>query len=303
MVKASKANGDYDELYRMMKKASAKRKMNLNPKDARKLLTISRLEMVKSRLRQMRQEYIAYTEFIKICHEACPGDQGWKFAKILDDSGTVIVLGDIVFLRPHQLASAIQGVIPWPLANHTDDARVMELGKMENQKADIDRKAEQLVRRELWCWLVYLIVQTTVIVILAFKKLSWNVMEPICYCIGYVYLIARMIFFLWTSTEPSLKSFYESRLAAKQKRLMKFQNFQVERYNELQRFCTSPSSEPLRETVITIPDSSFSDDNQNNELKRGYTTTSSSAPSWETVITIPDFSLSDDNQSQHKKKE
>ncbi|KAL3525773.1 hypothetical protein ACH5RR_014145 [Cinchona calisaya] len=274
MIKAFKTGEDwkldYDEFYRMMMTNSIKRKLiNLNLNDARKLLRISKLEMVKSKLKQMKQEYIAYSEFINICSDACSHDLGLEFAKILDDSGTVIVLGEIVLLQPHQLVRAIQGLIPLNLANPTDE-RVMELEEMEKLKAAIDKKAEWLVRRELWCWLGYLVIQTAVVVMLAFKKLSWNVMEPICYCIAYVYVIARMCFFLWTSTEPSLKGFFESRSASKQRRLMKVQNFHVERYNELKRVCSSSSS---------------------------------SAPSWETAITISDSLFSEDNDSQRKKKE
>lgn len=162
---------------------------------------------------------------------------------------------------------AVQDLIPLPLAK-PNDTRIMELEEMEKQKAAIDKKAEWQVRRELCCWLGYLVIQTTIVVMLAFKKLSWNVMEPICYCIAYVYLIARLFFFLWTSTEPSLKGFYEGRLAAKKKHLMKLQNFQAERYNELQRICTTFSSAPSWETAITIPDSSFSDDKQSQHKKK-----------------------------------
>lgn len=108
MIKASKINGDweldYDEFYQLMMKNSIKSKLNLNLKDVRKLLRISQLEMVKSKLRQMKQNYIAYSEFISICTEACSRDQGLEFAKILEDSGTVFVLGNIVLLQPNEVA-------------------------------------------------------------------------------------------------------------------------------------------------------------------------------------------------------
>lgn len=75
----------------------------LTVEDARKILKLSQLEMVKARLRQIEKTYAPYAEFIEICTECCGRrDQGEEMAKMLDESGTVIVLGNVVFLRPEQ---------------------------------------------------------------------------------------------------------------------------------------------------------------------------------------------------------
>nr|XP_016492455.1 PREDICTED: calcium uniporter protein 2, mitochondrial-like [Nicotiana tabacum] len=43
----------------------------------------------------------------KILSEVCSNrEQGLEFAKMLDDSGSVIVFGDVVLLRPHQVKVA-----------------------------------------------------------------------------------------------------------------------------------------------------------------------------------------------------
>lgn len=228
---------DYDEFHEMMTVTSSKKgKLILNLEDVRKLLRISRLEKVKSRLRQMEQDHILQSELIRICSEACncPSNQSLEFAKILDESGTVVILGDVVFLRPDQLVRAVQGLLPLAFASPTTDPRVTELAEMENQKACIDKKAESLARRELWCVLAYIVIQTAAVMILTYyEKLSWNVMEPICYCMTYVYMIGRLLFFLTTSTEPSFEGLLQGRFFSKQKQLMKLQNFNLERYNEL----------------------------------------------------------------------
>ncbi|KAJ8544898.1 hypothetical protein K7X08_017481 [Anisodus acutangulus] len=71
--------------------------------DVRKVLKVSQLEMVKSRLTQIEKNCISYSEFLQICSGiSSSNEQGLEFAKILDDSGTVIVLGNVVFLRPDQ---------------------------------------------------------------------------------------------------------------------------------------------------------------------------------------------------------
>lgn len=72
--------------------------------DAKKLLKVSQLEMLKLRLKQIEKNCISYSEFVQICSGiSSNNDFGIEFAKILDDSGTVLVLGNVVFLRPDQV--------------------------------------------------------------------------------------------------------------------------------------------------------------------------------------------------------
>lgn len=71
--------------------------------DVRKLLKVTQLEMVKSRLRDSTNSCVTVSEFIRICSEYCSNDdEAVKIAKMLDDSAAVIILGDVVFLRPEQ---------------------------------------------------------------------------------------------------------------------------------------------------------------------------------------------------------
>ncbi|KAL6551667.1 hypothetical protein OROGR_007821 [Orobanche gracilis] len=207
-------------------------------KDAVKILKLSQLETVKSSLRQIEKDFVSYPEFLEICAKDCSSiDQGLEFSKMLDQSGSVIVLGNIVFLRPEQVVKAIQGLIPMPTSHSPDDPRLKELQEMEKEKSKIDRKAKLLVQRELWCGLGYLIVQTAAFMRLTFWELSWDVMEPICFYVTSIYFMGGYAFFLRTSKEPSFEGFYQSRFGAKQKRLIKAEKFDVERYNELKKAC------------------------------------------------------------------
>ncbi|XP_010241458.1 PREDICTED: calcium uniporter protein 2, mitochondrial-like [Nelumbo nucifera] len=75
----------------------------ISVEDAHKLLRLSQLEMLKSKLRQIQKSSIPYSEFVQICMEGCSNsDQALEFVKILDQFGTVIVLGECVFLRPEE---------------------------------------------------------------------------------------------------------------------------------------------------------------------------------------------------------
>ncbi|XP_042494025.1 calcium uniporter protein 5, mitochondrial-like [Macadamia integrifolia] len=125
-----------------------------------------------------------------------------------------------------QITHTIEIMIPKSMAC-LDDPRRKELEELEKEKIMIDEKANVLVRRELWGGLGFLIVQTSAFMVLTFWKLSWVVMEPIWFCATSIYLIAGYVFFLRTSRDPSLGSFYESRFKAKQKWLMKNKNFDI----------------------------------------------------------------------------
>ena len=142
-----------------------------------------------------------------------------------------------------QVVKVIKDLMPAPVP-HANHPSWRELEEMENQKTVIDRKAYSLVRRELWCGLGYLIVQTAAFMRLTFWELSWDVMEPICFYVTSVYFMAGYAFFLRTSKEPSFEGFFQSRFNAKQKRLMKIRDFDVGRYNELRTACYPETSSP-----------------------------------------------------------
>ncbi|XVE82681.1 hypothetical protein DITRI_Ditri16bG0025500 [Diplodiscus trichospermus] len=206
---------------------------SLSVQETKKLLRVAQLELVKTRLRETGKNWVSYSDFIRICGESCSDpEQGLQFAKLLDESGTVIVLGNIVVLRPEQVAKALGGLIPLPVPNPNDPRR-KELVELEKQKAMIDQKADSLVRRELWLGLAYLVVQTAGFMRLTFWELSWDIMEPICFYVTSIYFMAGYAFFLRTSKEPSFEGFYQSRLSTKQKQVIKAHNFDIQRYNEL----------------------------------------------------------------------
>ncbi|KAJ6854271.1 calcium uniporter protein 2, mitochondrial-like [Iris pallida] len=139
---------------------------------------------------------------------------------------------DFCFSPILQIAKAIESAIPQTVPQQ-DDGRKEELREMEEKKAAIDRRAEAGVRRELWCGLGLIVAQTVGFMRLTFWDLSWDVMEPICFYVTSIYFMAGYGFFLRTSREPSFEGFFQSRFAAKQKRLMKACNFDLGRFNQL----------------------------------------------------------------------
>ena len=144
--------------------------------------------------------------------------------------------------------------LPVAAAESSDPAWEEELKAMEAQKAEIDLAAAAQVRRELWCGLVYLVVQTAGFMRLTFWELSWDVMEPICFYVTSMYFMAGYAFFLRTKKEPSFEGFFESRFAAKQKRVMRARGFDLRRYEELRRAgggVPTPVPPPLQQARTT----------------------------------------------------
>ncbi|KAK7406638.1 hypothetical protein VNO78_08267 [Psophocarpus tetragonolobus] len=220
--------------------------------DARKLLKVAQLEMVKAKLRETPKTCITFPEFIGICADHCSDqDQALGIAKMLDDSAAVIVLGDVVFLRPEQVAKAIQGLLPVAGGQVQESVR-RELEEMERKKLAIDNRADTMVRRELWGGLGFLIVQTVAFMRLTFWELTWDVMEPICFYLTSMYFMAGYAFFLRTSKEPSFQGVYQTRFSSKQKRLMQLQNFDIQRYNQLRAVCF-PTTPPKSDPSIALP--------------------------------------------------
>ncbi|KAJ8762385.1 hypothetical protein K2173_007544 [Erythroxylum novogranatense] len=212
----------------------------ISVEDARKLLKVSQVEKLKAKLREIPKTSISYSEFVEVCGEECGNrEQGVELAKTLDQSGNVIVLGNNVFLRPEQMAKSIESVISQSVIAHDDSRQLLE--HMEKQKAMIDQKARSLVRGELYCGLGFLVVQTLGFMRLTFWELSWDVMEPVCFFVTSLHFALAYGFFLRTSTEPSFEGYFKRRFIAKQKKLMRLHNFDIEKYNELRKlFNLSP---------------------------------------------------------------
>ncbi|KAE8709535.1 Calcium uniporter protein 2 [Hibiscus syriacus] len=226
---------------------------SLSIQETKKLLRVAQLEVVKTRLRETGKTWISHSDFIQICGESCSDpEQGRQFAKLLDESGSVIVLGNVVVLRPDQVAEALGGLIPLPVPGPNDPRR-KELVELEKKKAVIDEKADSLVRRELWFGLSYLVVQTAGFMRLTFWELTWDVMEPICFYVTSVYFMAGYAFFLRTSREPSFEGFYQSRFNAKQQKLIKANNFDTRRYNELRELFYPNSSSSSSDQAFKRP--------------------------------------------------
>lgn len=78
--------------------------VSISVHEAKKLLKVVRLEKLKMKLREIPESSVTYSDFVNICVKCCDDErEGAELAKILDETGNVIVLGNIVFLKPEQV--------------------------------------------------------------------------------------------------------------------------------------------------------------------------------------------------------
>ncbi|PIN03755.1 hypothetical protein CDL12_23715 [Handroanthus impetiginosus] len=182
---------------------TAEERFNVSTADAKKVLRFIQLEKVRESVRNIPASTIHYGEFVRICCDACGNrDVGSEFAKTLDQSGDVIVLGDVVFLHPDQVAKSMENLMSQSIAMPNDPRR-QELAHLETEKALIDQKAQSQVRRELYFGLGFLALQTVAFMRLTFWELSWDVMEPICFFVTSFQYVLAYVFFLRTYKEPT----------------------------------------------------------------------------------------------------
>ncbi|KAL7607137.1 calcium uniporter protein 4, mitochondrial [Lactuca sativa] len=209
--------------------------VGISVNDARKILRFSQLQKVRSALKQIPTNSISYSEFLTVCIDICNNhDQGVEFSKMLDEAGDVIVLGNVVFLRPDQLTKSMEKLISQSIAI-PNDPRKQQLEELETQKALIDQKSVSQVRGELYCGLGFLVIQTMAFMRLTFWELSWDVMEPICFFFTSFHFALAYMFFIRTSKEPTFEGYFQRRFKTKQKKLMEVYNFDLEKYNQLRK--------------------------------------------------------------------
>lgn len=76
----------------------------LTAEGTRRMVPLSMMQQLTTKLRKVKENSISYEEFSRICMKGSGGDdQGSEMAKALNESGHVIIVGNVVFLRPEQV--------------------------------------------------------------------------------------------------------------------------------------------------------------------------------------------------------
>ena len=133
----------------------------------------------------------------------------------------------------------VRKAMPLALTPENDPGKE-ELKKLQAQLEDINKLAHKQVRRILWSGLGFLITQVGLFFRLTFWEFSWDVMEPITFFTTTTSLVVGYAYFLITARDPTYRDFMERMFESRQRKLIQRQNFNLDKYLELQRRCKDP---------------------------------------------------------------
>ncbi|KAF8110088.1 hypothetical protein N665_0088s0099 [Sinapis alba] len=216
--------------------------------EAKKLMRLVNVEDMKKKLVGMSERdvvpYNALLEASQGMGLARSPDEAHVFARVLDDAGVVLIFRDKVYLHPDKVREVVDLI---RRAMHLDetpeeDQIKEEFNKLRNMKEEIDVLAHRQVRKILWGGLATAIVQIGLFVRLTFWEFSWDVMEPITFFATATSIIVGYAYFLITSRDPTYQDFMKRLFLSRQRKLLKSQHFDVERFKELGRMCKTTTS-------------------------------------------------------------
>ena len=133
----------------------------------------------------------------------------------------------------------VRKAMPLALTPENDPGKE-ELKQLQAQLEDINKLAHKQVRRILWSGLGFLITQVGLFFRLTFWEFSWDIMEPITFFTTTTGLVVGYAYFLITSRDPTYRDFMERMFESRQRKLIQRQNFNLDKYLELQRRCKDP---------------------------------------------------------------
>ncbi|XP_061344897.1 calcium uniporter protein 6, mitochondrial-like [Gastrolobium bilobum] len=210
--------------------------------EAKKLMRLVNVESLKMKLGMEGKEVILYTELLEACESmgvARNQEEAAAFARVLDEAGVVLLFRDKVYLHPDKVVDLVQRAVPLALTSENDPMRE-ELKKLQKKKEEIDVLAHKQMRRILWCGLGFGVITVGLFFRLTFWEFSWDVMEPIAFFTTTSGLVIGYAYFLLTSRDPTYQDFMKRLFLSRQRKLFKRQNFDLERFKELQCKCKTP---------------------------------------------------------------
>ncbi|XP_037462018.1 calcium uniporter protein 6, mitochondrial-like [Triticum dicoccoides] len=211
--------------------------------EARRVVRLVGVEMLKRSLRDRSEEVISYGEFLEECVEAGAArthGQAEVLARAMEQSGVVLFFRGKVYLHPEKVVDLVISALP-PLVEESDsDAREKEFEALKKKKQEIETQAHRQVRRIVWTGLGFLQLELGLIARLTYLEFSWDVMAPMTYFIAGFHLLAAYAYFLITSSDMSYRTFMEGMFDTRWRKLCVRHGFDIEKYRELERQIRCP---------------------------------------------------------------
>ncbi|ERN04510.1 hypothetical protein AMTRI_Chr05g71360 [Amborella trichopoda] len=198
------------------------------------------LESLRKKLKDRPENTLSYNDFIDLCkkhHHPSSQKHGIDhLIESLDEFGTVLIVGNTVFLHPEQIQQQME---EWLMREAMRSEERKDLERLESELREIEGRAKKLTKRDLWFGLGVVVVQSLGLFRLTFWELSWDLMEPICFYLTSLYGLGAYALFMATSQEPSMEGLFSFRFNARRRALMRKHNFDLQRLTFLRTITTT----------------------------------------------------------------
>ncbi len=161
--------------------------------------------------------------------------------RLLEQSGRVLVLEDMVYLHPRDVTQAVLRVLPgvpskvYGMSNAELEQLKTEFDSMTKHYETARRRAESRSRTIVSSGLLVLCLQLAAFVRLTYYEFSWDVMEPLSYFVGLANAIAVYVYYLWNRRDFSYETWQSSLEGKYAERALHGKGFDINRYGALAR--------------------------------------------------------------------
>lgn len=191
------------------------------------------LEMLKK-----TRSVMMYDEFIQEFHEALPyanDDDAYRICDALATSGSIIKSGDMVYLRPLEIARSLRSLLPVDVPSLEKRLAVVrdKLEPMERIKSVIEQEAQRRNTKFNMLFLGLLAGQWGIFFRLCYWELSWDVVEPLGFFANGLTTLLSFAWFLRTRRDFSYEGMSDTVTSAYAHRKLTEQNFNFVEYERL----------------------------------------------------------------------
>eukprot|EP01091_Cochliopodium_minus_P019198 TRINITY_DN8001_c0_g1_i1.p1 TRINITY_DN8001_c0_g1~~TRINITY_DN8001_c0_g1_i1.p1 ORF type:complete len:307 (-),score=94.36 TRINITY_DN8001_c0_g1_i1:37-957(-) len=224
------------------------RNYSLDLKVASDLLNKNKFTFVTERIQSEERFRISKQEFAEICNEADinPNEQE-TFLSSLHNCGIVLNIKqapNFVYLKPKEVTREFLRVMDpdgqvahaMVLAKSQDlELKEQEYQKLKEIKAQLDLKAHSSSRKKVFWTTLGFAIQGVVMARLIWWDLSWDIMEPVAYIMGFSYATLAWGVWSWTRLDINdYKGVYLNSVSNKQLAFYRRNNFDFEKFKKLE---------------------------------------------------------------------
>lgn len=189
---------------------------------------------------KMSKKVITYDELIKEFHLALPlasDEDAHAICESLAKSGSIIKMGDVVYLHPQEIAQTLRTVLPIDAPMLRKRLAVVKalLEPMERTKARIELSGMRRNKMISYSFLGLLAAQWGLFFRLCYWEFSWDVVEPIGFFANGLTTILSFAWFMQTRKDFSFEGMSHRVTSLYVKRKFEGENFDFVEYTRLQQ--------------------------------------------------------------------